>query len=165
MTANPYSLGSRFRGPGRARSDGRNRWGPALLLAGMAALYFVTTRPAPIPEGWGTDYGAAFAEAAAEDRKVLIAFYMQRCPPCTAMDRMVLSTSAVKSALAAYIPVRVDVDEQRELANRFEVLATPTYAVVDAEGGVLARCEGYQPVETFIKFLTRWSVMKLGRPN
>ena len=130
-----------------------------MFVAGLATLYFITIRPGSIPEGWGTDYQAARAEAArtagskSDGRKVLIAFYMAGCPPCAAMDRLVLSTAAVRSALEAFVPVRVDVDQDRELANHFEVFGTPTFAVVDADGRILAKCEGYQPVAAFIKFL------------
>ncbi len=124
-----------------------------MLVGGFVALYLVATRPAPVLEGWGTDYSSALTEAAADGKKVLVGFYMQRCPPCAAMDRRVLSKPAVKSALAGFVPIRVDVDRQSGLAERFGVLAAPTYAVVDADGRVLARCEGYLPVEKFLKFL------------
>ncbi len=159
MRAGLNKMESRYYQSEGKRSVGRSRWGPALLFGGVAALYFVTTRPSPVSEGWGTDYRAARAEAArtagskSDGRKVLIAFYMDGCPPCAAMDRLVLSTAAVRSALDAFVPVRVDVDKERELANQFEVLGTPTYAVVDADGGILAKCEGYQPVAAFMKFL------------
>ena len=124
----------------------------------LAALYFfVATRSTPVLEGWGSDFDAAIVQAAVEKRNVVIAFNMQGCPACVAMDRTVLSNAAVRSALEGYIPVRVDIDEQRQLAYQFGVQGTPTYAVVDGDGRLLTTCTGYQPVKTFVRFLERAS--------
>lgn len=137
------------------RRSGLSRWGPTFLLLGVMALYLVATRSAPALEGWGTDFDTALAQAAASDRRVLVAFNMRGCPPCTMMDRMVLGKRAVRSALEGYVPVRVDVDQQRLLASRFQVFSTPTYAVIDRAGNLVARSEGYQSTNTFVKFLER----------
>ncbi len=143
-----------FHRSGAEQVSSRTRWGPTLLLTALAVLYFfVATRSTPVPEGWGSDFDAALAQAAVEDRNVVIAFNMRGCPPCRAMDRTVLPDPAVRSALEGYIPVRADVDEQRELANRFGVQGTPTYAVVGSDGRLLTKCSGYQPVKTFVGFL------------
>jgi thioredoxin-related protein len=131
----------------------RFRWGPALLVICVLAFYYVMTRPPPIPEGWGTDFDAAMAEAAATDKRLVVAFSMHGCAPCVAMDRSVLPDKRVREALEAYIPVRVEIDRQMDVAARFGIFGAPTYAVIDAMGSVLAGCEGYQPVDQFIKFL------------
>lgn len=148
-----------FHRSGAEQASSRTRWSPALLLTALAVLYFfVATRSTPVPEGWGSDFDAALAQAVVEDRNVVIAFNMQGCPPCRAMDSTVLPDPAVRSALEEYIPVRVDVDEQQELANRFGVQGTPTYAVVGSNGRLLTKCAGYQPVKTFVSFLEGASV-------
>ena len=129
------------------------QWGPALLIVCVLAFYYVMTRPPPIPEGWGTDFDAAMAEAAATDKRLVVAFSMHGCAPCVAMDRSVLPDKRVREALEAFIPVRVEIDSQMDVAARFGIFGAPTYAVIDAAGSVLAGCEGYQPVDQFIKFL------------
>ena len=134
--------------PGRAR-----RWGPTLLIAAMLVLYFFLSRPAPAPAGWGDDYEAALKDAGATGRHVIIAFYSEGCPPCAAMDRTVLGTSEVREALLGYLPVRLDVNRQREPASRYQILATPTFVVKDGAGRSLAQREGYQSKEEFVAFL------------
>ncbi len=147
-----------FHQPGAAQASSRSRWSPTLLLLALAALYFfVATRSTPVLEGWGSDFDAAIVQAAVEKRNVVIAFNMQGCPACVAMDRTVLSNAAVRSALERFIPVRVDIDEQQQLAYQFGVQGAPTYAVVDGDGKLLTRCTGYQPVQTFVRFLERAS--------
>jgi len=104
------------------------RWGPTLPIASALVLYFFLTRPTAAPAGWGNDYEAAIQEAGATGRNLILAFYSEGCPPCTAMDRTVLGTDAVRRALAEYVPVRVNVASQPELARRYQVFATPTIA-------------------------------------
>lgn len=131
------------------------RWVPSLLALLLVGAYLVSGRTLPPLEGWGSDYQVAMAQAARTDRKVLVAFHMNGCAPCVAMERTVLRSERVRNALKAFVPIRVNVDEDRELANRFRVIATPMFAVVDARERLLARCEGFQRAEAFAQFLDR----------
>lgn len=135
------------------RSGRAQRWGPTLLIASAFVLYFLLSRPAPAPAGWGDDYEAALKDAGATSRHVIIAFYSEGCPPCAAMDRTVLGTPEVGEALSGFVPVRLDVNRHREPASRFRVLATPTFVVIDEAGRELARREGYQSIDEFVAFL------------
>ena len=143
----------------------RSRWGSFLLIGLLLALFFVATRPVPPPPGWGTDYATAFAEAAGANKKLVIAFHMPGCPPCTVMDRTTLKSEAVAQALDAYVPVRVDVSKEVTLANRFGVYATPVYAIVDSQGRLLSRREGAQSVESFVRFLAEVANAPLADPS
>ena len=135
--------------------SGGSRWALRLLLVGLGVLYLFSNRPAPLLEGWKSDFGEALSEAAASNRHVLIAFSMPGCPPCVAMERTVLGTRAVRAALSDFVPARVDITGQPELANRFGVFATPTYAIVDFTGRLLAKSEGQQSIDEFLRFLSR----------
>ena len=136
-----------------ATPKSRGFLGPAILVAAVLGLYYVTMRPSEPLEGWQLDYASALTQAAGTDRKLVVAFHMEGCPPCRAMEQQVLASPSVREALEAFIPVRVDASRQRELANLFGIEGTPTYAIVDSSGRVLARCEGFQPVEAFVEFL------------
>jgi thioredoxin-related protein len=122
-------------------------------MAVAIVLVFVLNRPVPVPEGWHTDYAAAVEEASRTDRNLLVAFAMRGCAPCASMDRSVLPSAAVTSALDRFVPVHVDLVSQRSLADRYDVFAAPTYAVIDPQGELLARCEGYKSVDQFVAFL------------
>ena len=129
------------------------RWGPTLLVTAALAFYFVWSRSAPPLEGWGEDFTAATAQASTDHRNVLVAFYMHGCPPCDLMDRRVLPSGKVRTALASFVPVRLDINSNLDLAERFGVYATPTYAVVDAAGHVLGQRMGYMDPDEFVEFL------------
>lgn len=148
--------------PPGERASGQLRvhplWPLVAALAVIITVHLWVARPLPPLEGWGTDYEAALAEAAATDRKVVVAFHSDTCPPCTLMERTVLNTSAVREALADYVPVRLDIARDIKVAQRFGVWATPTYAVLDAQGGLVAGFEGALTVEDFVRFLKRVSL-------
>ena len=140
---------------GAPPANRRSRWGSVVLILAVVGLYILATRPAPPPEGWGTDFQAAILEAESTHRKVLVAFHMPGCPPCTVMNRTVLNREAVRHALGDYVPVQVDTTVHPELAARWGAYATPTYAVIDPDGRLVAKCEGPQSVEQFVRFLKR----------
>lgn len=137
----------------RPRSSSR---GPFLLVAATVALYFfyfIAQGNHKALAGWETDLLTATEKAAASDRQILVAFSMQGCPPCRAMEQQVLDTDEVRRGLKGFVPVHIDIDRQREVANRFEVFGTPTYVVLSVTGEVLARTSGYLPVDAFLAFL------------
>lgn len=139
--------------PHAQKVDRQTRWAPVLLMLTVLVVYYVATRPGPPLEGWGTDFEAAMAEAAATNRKILIAFHTDDCPPCVVMERTVLNTARVQDALEGFILLMLDPFRQREPAGRLRVHATPTYVVLDGSGRLLARAEGYQSAQQFVKFL------------
>lgn len=138
------------------------RFGPFIVLAILLAIYAARgsgNGPSAALAGWTGDFDAALLKAKPSESKLLVAFSMKGCPPCVAMDRMVLGTPPVKAALRSFVPVRIDVDEYPEIANRYSVFGTPTYAIVNAKGELLIKCEGYQPVSSFVTFLERGSAL------
>ena len=138
---------------GPPQAGRRTRWVPALLTLTVFVVYYVATRPGPPLEGWGGDIPSAIAQAASTDKKVLIAFHTDDCPPCVVMERTVLNTARVQKALDGYIPVMVDPFRQYTQARGLGVFATPTYVVLDSSGRLLARAEGLQSAERFLKLL------------
>jgi len=142
----PFQLGS------RPRSSSARL---VTLVVILIALYTVFSRSAGSPRGWGSDFAAASTEARGTGRRLVVAFHMQGCPPCAAMDRSVLGSRTVQNALKHFVPVRVDLMNERELSNRLGVFATPTYAVLESDGTMVTYTEGFQPVEKFVQFLER----------
>ncbi len=149
--------GRRSARPDGPQSRSRSRWVFVLLMVGMFAVYFLATRSVKGLPGWHGDYESALADSGATGRPLLIAFHAAGCPPCTAMDRTVLSEAVVQQALTRYVPVRLDVARYPALADRFAVSGTPTYALADSTGKPLAQVSGYVPVEEFLRFLKRGS--------
>lgn len=59
----------------------------------------------------------------------------------------------VRAVEKKFLWVEVDVDEQKELAGRFQVFGVPHTIVLDSTGKLLAARGGYIPADAFIEFL------------
>lgn len=79
------------------------------------------------------------ARLQAADRPLLVDFYQQRCAPCHAPDRRLERTAPAYPAALAF--VRVDLDRDVEVAERFAVASLPTLLIL-ADGREAARLDG-----------------------
>ena len=101
----------------------------------------------------------ALVRARAEKKLVFVDVYADWCTWCTKMDEDVFIDSRVQGALLDFVPIKVDADKGggRSVANRYRVEGLPAYLVLDGEGAVVGRFDGYLPVEAFL--------LKLGRAS
>ena len=136
-------------------STRRGNWGPILLGAGVVAIYFLATRSPGLPLGWEVNYATAQKQAQTDQKKMLVAFSMDGCPPCRMMERSVLPTEPVKQALAGFVPVYVDAVKNSELAEKMGIVGTPTFVVAASDGTPLLSVSGYVPVDSFVEFLQK----------
>jgi thiol:disulfide interchange protein len=103
---------------------------------------------------WRTDFDGALAEARSSNKHVLVDFSADWCPPCLAMKHDVWPHPAVAGAVnASYVPVFVDADRDTVLAARYQVSAIPTVLLLDADGRVVRRNDGYLPRSGMLRFL------------
>jgi thiol:disulfide interchange protein len=124
----------------------------ALLV--VAALYLYANRPAPASAfAWGTNLEAGLRRAAESRQLVFVKFHATWCGPCKAMDRDVFSREDVAKALANWVPVSIDVDEQLSVSRQYKISSVPTLLVLNSRGEVLSRQMGTMPPEDFIAWL------------
>jgi thiol:disulfide interchange protein len=104
-------------------------------------------------------FDEALARARAEKKLVFVDLYADWCTWCTKMDEDVFIDSRVQKALLDFVPIKVDTDRGggRAVANRYRVRGLPAYLLVDGDGNVVGRFDGYLPVEAFL--------LKLGRAS
>ncbi|HLA83166.1 MAG TPA: thioredoxin fold domain-containing protein [Thermoguttaceae bacterium] len=92
---------------------------------------------------WESDLAKAAAEAAAARRLVLIHFWAPWCTACNRMEQEVFSNPDVQVAIRAdYVPVRLNVDHNRALAQQYGISSLPTDIIVTPEGRLLERQPG-----------------------
>jgi thiol:disulfide interchange protein len=99
----------------------------------------------------------ALERARAENKLVFVDVYADWCTWCTKMDEDVFVDPRVQKALLEFVPIKVDTEKGggRAVANRYRVAGLPAYLVVNGEGELVGRFDGYLPVEAFL--------LKLGR--
>jgi thiol:disulfide interchange protein len=103
---------------------------------------------------WRTDFDAALAEARVTNKRVLVDFSADWCPPCVAMKHDVWPHHQVAAAVnGGYVPLLVDADRDTVLAARFRVSAIPTVLMLDAGGNLVKRNDGYLPRSGMLRFL------------
>jgi thiol:disulfide interchange protein len=123
----------------------------------LKGWYYKTTgAEAPAsPIAWRTDLDRALAEARSANKRVLVDFSADWCPPCVAMKHDVWPHPEIASAVSAgFVPVLVDADLDTVLGARYQVSSIPTLLLLDADGRVLKRNDGYLPRSGMLRFLS-----------
>jgi thiol:disulfide interchange protein len=72
---------------------------------------------------WFYNLDAGLAAAKKENKPLMIDFMADWCAPCKEMERSTFSNSAVILKAKSFIPVRIDIDKQRQVAGKYKALA------------------------------------------
>ena len=102
---------------------------------------------------WTTDPAVGFERATTEKKPVLLYFTASWCPPCQKMKSTTFASPDVAEALRDCVTVKVDVDDNREMAATHRVRSIPHMKLVSAEGKLIRETGGYLSPEAFILWL------------
>ncbi len=103
-------------------------------------------------------FDEALSKARGEKKLVFVDVYADWCGWCTRMDEDVFTDERVRTALLAYVPIKVDADRGgRSVASRYRVSGLPAFLVLNADGELVGRFDGYLPAEPFLARLARAS--------
>ena len=80
----------------------------------------------------------------------LVDFWATWCPPCRMMAPVLESADQQLGDKINF--VKVDVDEQQQLAAEFDIMSIPTL-VVFKDGKPVKRMSGYRPLDAFVEEL------------
>lgn len=103
-----------------------------------------------------TSFDATLANAAANNQKVFVEVYATYCGSCKKFKADVLSDKEVTDKLAvntATALVDLESEEGKKLASKYEVQATPTFLLLDAQGNVLKKSAGYMDKASFLAWI------------
>lgn len=81
--------------------------------------------------------------------RVLIDFYADWCSPCRMMLPLV---DQIAKENPEYMVAKVNIDDEPELAERFEIATIPTFIVMEG-GKVLSRVSGVKPKPQILAML------------
>jgi thiol:disulfide interchange protein len=101
------------------------------------------------PDGSPLDFEEASKKARNEGKQLFVEFSAPWCGPCRHMKDTTFTDSEVRDRLKSYVELYVDVDHDRELAQRFSVRGIPAYVVLRSDGSVLLRGTGYRGPREF----------------
>ena len=80
----------------------------------------------------------------------LVDFWATWCPPCRMMAPVLESAEQQLGDKINF--VKIDVDEQQQLAAEFDIMSIPTL-VVFKDGKPVKRMSGYRPLDAFVEEL------------
>jgi len=89
---------------------------------------------------WSQNLEQAQAEARRQNKPVLVHFWSYSCAPCMKLERYVFNNPEVGAAVSqSVIPVKVNVDQNPDLARNFAIKRIPTDIFLTANGKELQR--------------------------
>lgn len=89
------------------------------------------------------------AEVLGSEKPVLLDFWANWCGPCKALGPVLDEIAAERSDIKV---VKVEVDENRELARKYRVMSVPTLLVIK-NGETVSRSLGIQSKEKILSML------------
>ncbi len=101
-------------------------------------------------------YRAALERAREHGRPMLVTLEASWCPYCKKMDRNTWKAPDVARQLEDVITVRLDAEDGADgstVASRYEVRGFPPQLLLDGQGQLLSRADGYQTPRQFLAWL------------
>ncbi len=127
---------------------------------GMELLPKVGGVPAGKAETWKgqwleQDYEGALAQAKADQKLLVVDVWAEWCAACKELDAQTWPDPKISAWIAQHaVALRLDTFRARkDLAAPLRILGYPTILVLDGEGRILRRREGFQGPEDMLAFL------------
>jgi len=100
----------------------------------------------------GYDEGMALGKQ--EGKKILLHFYADWCGYCKKMNKEIFSQSDAADFINQnFIPIRVNSDNEVQLAQAYRVSGLPTTWFLDKNGEGILSIPGYIPKEMFVSYM------------
>jgi len=131
-------------------------WVIFAVFVGMAAFVAVsrsTSAEEIIP--WRTEFADAQKESAASGKPMLLYFTASWCGPCQEMKRTTWADTKVEESLRRFVPVKIDVDANGALAQRYAIQSIPKVILIDDNGNSIRSTEGYLDPKGFLSWLAK----------
>jgi hypothetical protein len=131
-------------------------WGIFIVLCAVVGVSMVAKamRPKEIVP-WRTDFAASVEEARRENKPVMAYFTATWCGPCQTLKHTTWADKGVAAALEKFVPVKIDVDRQPELAQKYVTEGIPAFAVIDPDGTPRKAAVGAMPPADFVAWLNK----------
>lgn len=132
------------------------------LMIGLLLATLISHRPMPPdPTPWQKEIDQAIAQAAQENKIVLLYATADWCPPCREMKRYLWPTPQVQQLLAErYLPVKLDLTDagslspaQNEWIARLKIEPIPALYRINGQGQPIDQRIGLQETEQFLSWL------------
>ncbi len=135
-----------------------------LTLLSSALLFAAPTQPPAEPAipadperplVWYDDFEKALNAAEIEFRSVFVLFTSPGCSWCERLKEGPLRDPDVVRVLSRFVPVMLDVSQDQQTAEFYQVRAVPRMMVLSSKGRILADLTGYGTANDLVRLLKR----------
>lgn len=110
-----------------------------LVLLGLLLVAHVSQA------AWLQSFEDAKKMSLATNKFIVVDFWATWCGPCKKMDRDSWSHESVTRLLGeAFVSVKIDIDRERAMASQYGITVIPFVMIMDANGKVISKFEGYK---------------------
>ena len=100
---------------------------------------------------WNFDWATAQDSAKSQEKPLLIDFHADWCSWCYRMDEDTYSDPEVAELAKQFICVKIDTDNQPEVAKQYRIRGLPTTMFLSSEAKEIDIIPGYLPPEELLK--------------
>jgi thioredoxin:protein disulfide reductase len=126
------------------------------------------TQAKPNSIQWIYNLDEGLARANDQHKTLMVEFMASWCSSCKEMEKKTFSNPNVRARVFEFVPVRIDIEQQREVAEKYNALAQkyggigiPNVLFLAANGTKIKHVVGYQSPKEFLAALD--SVLALTR--
>ena len=102
---------------------------------------------------WQPSLAAAKAEAKRSGKPVFVVFHAQWCGACKMLENETLTDPKVLGEVQKWVPVRIDVDEDKASASTYRIQSLPTMIFIKPAGDKGFRFEGALEADDMLRLL------------
>jgi len=125
--------------------------GPIILLT---FIFACSPALALNPEINWHSYQSGIKKIADQNKKGFIHFYTDWCTYCKLMNQKTFSNEAVVAYLNEnFVPIRVDAEEQRDVARKYGVSSFPNNGFIAEDQSEIGKRPGFIPPDMLLKML------------
>ena len=121
-------------------------------------LLLIVSHSAIASGNWTYNLESAKKMAIATNKLIFIDFTASWCGPCKRMERESWSDTEVKKLMSNYVPVQIDLDRNRILAQKYDVRGIPNLLILDANGKVLYQDMSYKTKSQVLSLLGKYAL-------
>ena len=120
-----------------------------LAIALVVVSFFAPISSSSTSIQWCT-YNDGLNLAKEQNKPIMIHFTADWCGWCKKLDTETYTDNRVIGELDNFVCTKVDIDENKQIANRYNVAGIPTIVFIDVEEDEIHRIVGYRGPDEFL---------------